>query len=132
MNTKLDVASFMRAGEHNVLTKSPGFYESRIDQANLYFKLVSEEFNELSIAFKNKDIVEIADACADLIWVNEGLMYSLGIDPQVVWDEITKSNNSKTVDGKLIKREDGTSYKRKTTKTTSNIVFTNYSNNKIR
>ena len=107
MNTKLDVASFMRAGEHNVFTKSPGFYESRIDQANLYFKLVSEEFNELSIAFKNKDIVEIADACADLIWVTEGLMYSLGIDPQVVWDEITKSNNSKTVNGKLIKREDG-------------------------
>ena len=107
MNTKLDVATFMRAGEHNVFTKHPGFYESRQDQANLYFNLVKEEFNELNTAFNNKDIVEVADACADLIWVTEGLMYSLGIDPQVVWDEITKSNNSKTVDGKLIKREDG-------------------------
>lgn len=107
MNTKLDVATFMKAGEHKVYTKAPGFYENRLEQANLYFNLVAEEFDELSIAYLKKDIVEVADACADIIWVTEGLMYSLGIDPQVVWDEIAKSNNSKTIDGKLVKREDG-------------------------
>ena len=37
----------------------------------------------------------------------EGLMYSLGIDPQTVWEEIAKSNFSKIVDGKLSKRDDG-------------------------
>lgn len=107
MNTKIDVLTFMKAGDHKVYTKNPGFYETRLDQANLYFNLVAEEFDELSVAYLKKDIVEVADACADIIWVVEGLMYSLGIDPQVVWDEIAKSNSSKTVDGKLIKREDG-------------------------
>jgi predicted HAD superfamily Cof-like phosphohydrolase len=107
MNTKLDVATFMRAGQQNVDTKNAGFYPGRLSQADLYMDLVTEEFNELSEAVNKKDIVETADACADLIWVIEGLMYSLGIDPQTVWDEVAKSNFSKTVDGQLIKREDG-------------------------
>jgi len=107
MNTRLDVATFMRAGEQNVETKNAGFYPGRLPQADLYFELVEEEFAELKEAVIKKDIVETADACADLIWVVEGLMYSLGIDPQTVWDEVTKSNNSKTVDGKLVKRDDG-------------------------
>ena len=107
MNTRLDVATFMRAGEQNVETKNAGFYPGRLSQADLYFELVEEEFTELKEAVIKKDIVETADACADLIWVVEGLMYSLGIDPQTVWDEVTKSNNSKTVDGKLVKRDDG-------------------------
>lgn len=107
MQTKLDVATFMRAGGHTVETKNAGFYENRVPQADLYFKLVKEEFEELQEAVNNRDIIETADACADLIWVVEGLMYSLGIDPQTVWDEVARSNNSKTVNGKLIKRDDG-------------------------
>lgn len=107
MNTRLDVATFMRAGDQNVETKNAGFYPGRLSQADLYMDLVTEEFNELSEAVNKKDIVETADACADLVWVVEGLMYSLGIDPQTVWDEVAKSNHSKTVEGKLIKREDG-------------------------
>jgi len=107
MNTRLDVATFMRAGDQNVETNNAGFYPGRLSQADLYMDLVTEEFNELSEAVNKKDIVETADACADLIWVVEGLMYSLGIDPQTVWDEVAKSNHSKTVEGKLIKREDG-------------------------
>ena len=107
MNTRLDVATFMRAGDQNVEIKNAGFYPGRLSQADLYMDLVTEEFNELSEAVDKKDIVETADACADLIWVVEGLMYSLGIDPQTVWDEVAKSNHSKTVEGKLIKREDG-------------------------
>ncbi len=107
MNTRLDVASFMRAGDQNVETKHAGFYPGRLSQAQLYAELVKEEYSELMNAVENRDIIETADACADLIWVVEGLMYSLGIDPQTVWDEVTKSNNSKTIDGKLIKRDDG-------------------------
>jgi len=107
MNTKLDVATFMRAGDQNVETRNAGFYPGRLSQANLYFDLIKEEYSELLTAVENEDIVETADACADLIWVVEGLMYSLGIDPQTVWDEVAKSNHSKTVEGKLIKREDG-------------------------
>ena len=107
MQTKLDVATFMRAGGQNVETENAGYYDNRIPQADLYFKLVKEEFEELEEAVNNRDIIETADACADLIWVVEGLMYSLGIDPQTVWDEVARSNNSKTVNGKLIKRDDG-------------------------
>jgi phosphoribosyl-ATP pyrophosphohydrolase len=107
MNTRLDVATFMRAGQQNVDTKNAGFYPGRLSQADLYAGLVKEEYAELMTAFEHKDIVETADACADLIWVVEGLMYSLGIDPQTVWDEVARSNHSKTVDGMLVKREDG-------------------------
>ncbi|NDB84313.1 MAG: hypothetical protein EB127_16645 [Alphaproteobacteria bacterium] len=107
MNTRLDVAAFMRAGDQNVETKNAGFYPGRLLQAELYTELVKEEYSELMDAVESKNIVETADACADLIWVVEGLMYSLGIDPQTVWDEVAKSNASKTIDGKLVKRDDG-------------------------
>ena len=107
MNTKLDVLSFMTAAGHATATKNPGFYASREKQSDLYFNLISEEFDELSLAYIRKDIAEVADACVDLIWVVEGLMYSLGIDPQVVWEEVAKSNNSKVVDGQLLRRDDG-------------------------
>ena len=107
MQTRLDVATFMRAAKQNVETEHPGYYESRQAQADLYFRLVKEEFEELSTAVAEHDIIETADACADLIWVIEGLMYSLGVDPQTVWDEVARSNNSKTVNGMLIKRDDG-------------------------
>jgi len=107
MNTRLDVAVFMRAGEQSVETTNAGFYPSRQDQANLYANLIKEEYTELTTAIETQNIVETADACADLIWVLEGLMYSLGIDPQSVWEEVARSNMSKIVDGKLVKRYDG-------------------------
>ena len=103
MNTRDDVANFMKAGNHNVKENIGEFDQ----QAMLYYDLVREEFYELSYAVKNFDVVETADACADLIWVIEGLCHSLGIPLQKVWDEVTRSNMSKTIDGKLIKREDG-------------------------
>lgn len=103
MNTRDDVEIFMRAGEHNV-KKQLGEIDA---QSVLYFSLVREEVIELNEAFKKNDIVEIADACADIIWVVEGLCHSLGIPLQEVWDEVARSNMSKTVNGKLIKREDG-------------------------
>ena len=77
------------------------------DQINLYVDLIREEFQELLEGHKNRDVVEVADACGDLIWVILGLCNSLGIDINPVWQEITNSNMSKTVDGKVIKREDG-------------------------
>jgi len=63
--------------------------------------------DKLKEAFENNDLIEIADACADLKWVIEGLEHSLGIPQQSVWDEVSRSNMSKMVDGKLIKRADG-------------------------
>jgi predicted HAD superfamily Cof-like phosphohydrolase len=94
MDTRNDVLDFMRACE-----------QTRNDwpQAQLYMRLVIEEYTELCNAFEAKDMVEIADACADLKWVIEGLEHSLGIPNQAVWDEVNRSNRSKFVNGKLTK-----------------------------
>jgi predicted HAD superfamily Cof-like phosphohydrolase len=70
--------------------------------------LIIEEYNELYEAYTNKDIVEIADACADLKWVIEGLEHTLNIPQQEVWNEVARSNLQKIgPDGKVLKREDG-------------------------
>lgn len=78
------------------------------NQSNLYMELITEEYKELVEAYLNKDIVEIADACRDLIWVIEGLEHTLNIPQQEVWDEVSRSNLQKIgPDGKVHKREDG-------------------------
>ena len=104
MDTRDDVERFMRAGEHAVYDQPRSGFDQ---QAMLYFDLCKEEFFELSAAVKKFDIVETADAAADLIWVIEGLCHTLGIPLQDVWNEVSRSNFSKTVRGKLIKRGDG-------------------------
>ena len=106
MNSNDDVKTFMLAGEQKVYN-TPELSNERHTQAELYLRLVTEEYNELKEAFQNNDLIEIADACADLKWVIEGLEHSLGIPQQSVWDEVSRSNMSKMVDGKLIKRADG-------------------------
>lgn len=106
MNSNDDVKTFMLAGEQKVYN-TPALTDERAAQAELYLRLVTEEYNELKEAFQNNDLIEIADACADLKWVIEGLEHSLGIPQQSVWDEVSRSNMSKMVDGKLIKRADG-------------------------
>lgn len=79
------------------------------NQSDLYMNLIAEEFNELITAYQDRDLVEIADACRDLIWVIEGLEYTLNIPHQEVWDEVARSNLQKVdpITGKVIKREDG-------------------------
>tara|TARA_R110002074_G_scaffold123683_1_gene259379 strand:- start:4196 stop:4576 length:381 start_codon:yes stop_codon:yes gene_type:complete len=73
------------------------------DQEHLYMDLVTEEFLELNGAFSAKDIVETADAIADLVWVLMGLASTLGIPFDPVWEEVKRSNESKVTDGKLLK-----------------------------
>lgn len=104
MNTRDDVKNFMLAAEQAV---EEGVQGKFTHQALMYHDLIKEEFFELSMAVRSFDMVETADACADLIWVIEGLCHSLGIPLQKVWDEVARSNMSKCINGKLIKREDG-------------------------
>ena len=100
MNSRDDVAKFMDAC--NQKETDFGF------QANLYMGLIIEEYKELVVAFGNRDLTEIADACADLKWVIEGLEHTLKIPQQEVWDEVARSNLAKiSDDGKVHKREDG-------------------------
>jgi len=73
-----------------------------------FMDAVVEEFKELMTAYANRDIVEVADACADLKWVIEGLEITLDLPQQKVWDEVARSNLEKiSPNGKVLKREDG-------------------------
>ena len=101
MNSYDDVKVFMEACGQT----ETGFGH----QSNLYWNLIKEEFDELYQALCDKDIVEVADACADLKWVIEGLEHTLNIPQQEVWDEVARSNLQKVdpVTGKVLKREDG-------------------------
>lgn len=107
MQAQSDVAIFMEACGQSVLRNDPTYDRSEVPQVELYVNLIKEEFEELLEGHANKDVVEVADACGDLIWVILGLANTLGIPMHAVWQEITASNMSKTVEGKVIKRADG-------------------------
>jgi predicted HAD superfamily Cof-like phosphohydrolase len=70
-------------------------------------KLITEEFNELSDAEYANDLVEVADAIADIIYIACGTAVSYGIPLDDVFAEVHRSNMAKLVDGKVIRREDG-------------------------
>jgi len=73
--------------------------------ASLRLTLIREEAQELAAAFKAQNIVEIADAIGDLLYVTLGTAVSCGIDIHKVFEEIHRSNMTKFIDGH--RREDG-------------------------
>lgn len=74
----------------------------------LRYELVKEESKELRDAIQQRDIVKIADGCADLIVVTVGCARVYGIPLRKVWDEVHRSNLSKLGgDGRPIYRADG-------------------------
>lgn len=98
-----EVEEFMIAGDQDV----PDFGGLESKQAKLYMDLISEEYNETLQAFKDKDIVEVADGLVDMVWVIMGMASTLDIPFDKVWNEVRASNMSKFVDGKAIKDENG-------------------------
>jgi predicted HAD superfamily Cof-like phosphohydrolase len=79
------------------------------DQAvrNLRRNLLAEEWQEYLTAESEDDIVEIADALADMIYIACGTAVAYGIPLDKVFAEVHRSNMAKLVDGKVIRREDG-------------------------
>lgn len=76
--------------------------------AELRLELIDEELKELAEAIDNDDIVEIADALTDLLYVVYGAGHAYGIDLDECFDEVHRSNMSKLGEnGKPIYREDG-------------------------
>jgi len=65
---------------------------------------MEEELREFGEAARHRDLPEIADALADLIYVTLGTAITYGIDLRPVWDEVQRANMAK-VGGP--KREDG-------------------------
>ena len=75
---------------------------------DLRIDLIQEELDELQLALTNKDIVEVADALTDLLYVVYGAGHAFGIDLDECFTEVHESNMSKLgEDGKPIYREDG-------------------------
>lgn len=78
------------------------------DLINLRLNLIDEEYNELLDGLNAKDIVEVADALTDLLYVIYGFGCSLGIDLDKTFEEVHKSNMTKLgPDGKVERRPDG-------------------------
>ena len=74
----------------------------------LRVELIQEEVQELIEAIDNKDMVEIADALTDILYVVYGAGHAFGIDLDACFDEVHASNMSKLgEDGRPVKREDG-------------------------
>ena len=99
------VEDFMEAMGQDV-NAVPTWPEEDIQRLRL--DLIEEELDELHYAIDNKDMVEIADALGDLLYVVYGAGHAFGIDLDECFKEIHASNMSKLgPDGKPIKREDG-------------------------
>jgi len=97
-----DVQVFMTAAGQTISKNNP-------EQALLYHRLITEEYQEFCQARLANDDVETADACFDMMWVIVGYMVSRGWNCSRIWDEGALSNLQK-IDNQtkeVLKREDG-------------------------
>ena len=104
MNYQKDVEDFMESGQQDF----PDLQGMTSKQAKLYMDLITEEYNETWRAFNvDKDVVEVADGLADMVWVIMGMASTLDIPFDKVWNEVQASNMSKFVNGKVVKDKNG-------------------------
>lgn len=100
-----DVIYFMETFGQEVKFKSE-FPNDEICELRL--KLVKEEYDELVDAMQKRDIVGVADALTDILYVTYGAGAAFGVDLDKCFREVQRSNMSKLgEDGKPIYREDG-------------------------
>lgn len=96
-----DVARFHYAFDAPVRTTPT--IPSEVER-QLRWDLIAEEVSELGEAWQADDLVDIADALADLIYVAVGMALVYGIPLHEVWEEVQRSNMDKRGGGR---REDG-------------------------
>jgi|TARA_B100001079_G_scaffold71103_1_gene60798 NTP pyrophosphatase (non-canonical NTP hydrolase) len=99
------VGLFMKTFGQEVKT-SAGLNNDKIN--SLRISLINEELEELKAAMSNNDIVEVADALTDILYVTYGAGHSFGIDLDKCFNEVQESNMSKlSGNGKPIYNEQG-------------------------
>ena len=99
------VGIFMKTFGQEVKNK-PSFSTDKINKLRL--DLIKEELSELTDAMNNKDLLEVADALTDILYVTYGAGHAFGIDLDKCFDEVQNSNMSKLdKDGKPIYNEHG-------------------------
>ena len=85
------VGTFMKTFGQEVKTK-PSFSSDKINK--LRIDLIKEELEELQEAMKNNDLLEVADALTDILYVTYGAGHAFGIDLDKCFNEVQNSNMS--------------------------------------
>ena len=99
------VKTFMETFDQEVKNK-PSFSTDKIN--SLRYDLIKEELEELKVAMESKDLLEVADALTDILYVTYGAGHAFGIDLDKCFEEVQNSNMSKLgEDGKPIYNESG-------------------------
>ncbi len=99
------VGTFMKTFGQEVKTK-PSFSTDKINKLRL--DLIKEELTELTEAMNNKDLLEVADALTDILYVTYGAGHAFGINLDKCFEEVQNSNMSKLDEnGKPIYNEHG-------------------------
>lgn len=99
------VKQFMQTFGQEVKTKA-SFSDEKTNQLRL--DLISEELEELKNAMTSKNLLEVADALTDILYVTYGAGHAFGINLDKCFDEVQNSNMSKLgSDGKPIYNESG-------------------------
>ena len=99
------VGIFMKTFGQEVKSK-PSFSTEKINKLRL--DLIKEELDELKEAMDNKDLLEVADALTDILYVTYGAGHAFGIDLNKCFEEVQNSNMSKLDEsGKPIYNEFG-------------------------
>ena len=99
------VGIFMKTFGQDVKDK-PSFSSDKINK--LRIDLIKEELEELKEAMNNSDLLEVADALTDILYVTYGAGHAFGINLDECFDEVQNSNMSKLDEsGKPIYNESG-------------------------
>ena len=86
------VGIFMKTFGQEVKNK-PSFGSDKINK--LRMNLIKEELDELTEAMHNNDLLEVADALTDILYVTYGAGHAFGIDLDKCFNEVQNSNMSK-------------------------------------
>ena len=99
------VKIFMETFGQEVKIK-PSFSTDKINK--LRYDLIKEELEELKEAMESKDLLEVADALTDILYVTYGAGHAFGVDLDKCFKEVQNSNMSKLDEnGKPIYNEAG-------------------------
>ena len=99
------VGIFMKTFGQEVKTEA-SFSSDKINK--LRIDLIKEELEELTYAMNKKDLLEVADALTDILYVTYGAGHAFGIDLDRCFEEVQNSNMSKLdEDGKPIYNDSG-------------------------
>ena len=86
------VKTFMETFKQEVKNK-PSFSSEKINQ--LRYSLIKEELQELKEAIEQNNLLEVADALTDILYVTYGAGHAFGIDLDRCFEEVQNSNMSK-------------------------------------